>query len=399
MSFPVGWRNVAVSVVVLKRMNKTHAKLLVKDDDIYTPIPPPPECPDANTSTASTTATQGNQSAEVEPDTAGLNDTSVPARNDTAMDVDALEQTNTNTAQVSDGSCAAAPNLSVPPSAPDSSEPEIHPQHLQNSQSPEPDETDETSQDANTTFIANPPSAIPTTPFSPSESNSSEIPRAVVAASTLQEPEGPSSEMGDFVLGAYQFMMKHLTFVGAIDAIHKWVAFEKLLGPPAKSTTKISLEMRPDEVAWWYRYGRRDFEKIPPINNAHPLGPQTITWYTDKQPAWRGKEWPLVKDNDLAKDGGWEKLMVSGSSGFVMLLICMTWWGIEVRTVDERRQIVEVLQDMAWVLDAMAGRVKSTTETTTTTTTKKQPKMKRRAAPHVDALHPNDGTYKRCPIR
>ena len=388
MCFPDGWRNVAVSIVAVERMNKTHVFSLVEDEDIYTPIPPPPEHPDANISATPTADAHGDQTAGVESDTTGMNDILAPTNNDNGMDIDAPGQTNNITTQVGDGSCTAVPNPTAPPSAPsltNSSESETQPQHLQNSLAPEPDQSDETPQDANTVPAANPPSTIPTTPLPPPESHSSEIPRAVAAVNALQEPEGPSSEMGDFVMGAYQFMMKHLTFAGAIDAIHKWVTFEKLLGPPAKSTAKISLEMRPDEVAWWYRYGRRDFERIPPVDNANPLGPRSVAWYTDKQPAWRGKEWPLVKDDGLAKDDKWEKMMVSGSSGFVILLICMTWWGIGVRTVDEQRQIVEVLQDMAWVLDAMVKRAESsTTETTTTTTTKKQPKMKRRAAPHVD---------------
>ena len=110
----------------------------------------------------------------------------------------------------------------------------------------------------------------------------------------------------------------------------------------------LSTFSRPDQVGWWFRVGRRDFGRIPPITSLHTYEKLWIGWWSSLQPDWREGGWPLLRGS---VDGPWDELLVGGKDGLFVVMMTLSWWIME-RAKDESgdSELEKAIADVLWVL-------------------------------------------------
>jgi hypothetical protein len=147
-------------------------------------------------------------------------------------------------------------------------------------------------------------------------------------------------------------------FIAANDksVVELWLKFKELLGYPDDWKTRLTKDLRPQQLSDWMQRHRL-WNKAPPVDKASKFGATWKAWRKTLQPEWRlpnneAHQWPLVRDLPLNKQ--WEKLVKGGKNGFALVLLSLTWW--MMREKDESRKTVEsssACVDVQWMLEQM----------------------------------------------
>jgi hypothetical protein len=116
----------------------------------------------------------------------------------------------------------------------------------------------------------------------------------------------------------------------------------------------LSTFSRPDQVGWWFRIGRRNFQKVPQITSLHTYEQLWIGWWVSLQPDWRKGSWPLPRDSPA--DGSWDKLFVGGKDGLFIVLMTLSWWITEhTKGEAEDSELDEAITDVSWVFSNLVS--------------------------------------------
>jgi len=106
---------------------------------------------------------------------------------------------------------------------------------------------------------------------------------------------------------------------------------------------------RPDQVSWWFRSGRREFNKVPSITSLDTYQAHWIAWWTALQPKWRDVgSWPFPQDPST--DDPWDELLIGGKDGLFVVVMALAWWCIKHAAEDEPSQLKAAILDVSWVL-------------------------------------------------
>ncbi|VDC04983.1 unnamed protein product [Peniophora sp. CBMAI 1063] len=140
--------------------------------------------------------------------------------------------------------------------------------------------------------------------------------------------------------------------------IDKAKTLERILGYPVSTDAKhrFSVKGRPYEVGAWIKRHRR-LALAPAIDDIPLFFSQMADWYIDAQPAGRGTEFPLQRDELSADD--WTCLIRGGANGWQIYLIALTWW---YDLLDEERDACDfeqLLSDVDWVLSRVLDSARS----------------------------------------
>ena len=131
-------------------------------------------------------------------------------------------------------------------------------------------------------------------------------------------------------------------------------AYECQAGKP------LSTFSRPEQVGWWFRNGRCDFNKVPEILSLAHYREMWIRWWKSLQPTWRCPDdisecpWPLPRK--LPSDHGmlWEKLLAGGKDGLFVVVMSLSWWILKCpQDGEEISELEKALVDVSWVLANM----------------------------------------------
>lgn len=113
---------------------------------------------------------------------------------------------------------------------------------------------------------------------------------------------------------------------------------------------KLSTSSRPDQVGWWFRIGRRAFDKVPLIPSLNEYQRLWIAWWTALQPEWRvAGSWPFPQSSSA--DDPWEDLLIGGKDGLFVVVMTLAWWSIKFADADgDPSHLEAAISDVSWVL-------------------------------------------------
>lgn len=86
----------------------------------------------------------------------------------------------------------------------------------------------------------------------------------------------------------------------------------------------------------------------PGSNNVGKFGRKMRDWWSSLQPDSRGGDWPLART--VAEDESWPELRKGGSTGFVLMVIGLSWWVRLAESSKDKNESASMLEDVVFVL-------------------------------------------------
>ena len=56
-------------------------------------------------------------------------------------------------------------------------------------------------------------------------------------------------------------------------------------------------------------------------------------------------------------DKGWGELMKGSINGFFTIVVSLAWWALAVNTAAQHKVLLDMLDDVTWVLDQMVAKL------------------------------------------
>ena len=104
--------------------------------------------------------------------------------------------------------------------------------------------------------------------------------------------------------------------------------------------------MHPDQVGWWLRVCRRDFNKVPPFPSLSEYQDFWITWWTTIQPGWRQVDrWPFPQASSTTSR--WDGILLGGKDRLFIVIMSLMWWFIECMRVSEFTELRNTISDVS----------------------------------------------------
>jgi hypothetical protein len=124
---------------------------------------------------------------------------------------------------------------------------------------------------------------------------------------------------------------------------------------------------------WWLKRGRK-VDKTPVLEDGYAKRWQK--WWMEMQPKARiASEWPPSRV--VSDDTTWAVLGRVGPTGFVMVMMALSWWAVSALSgtegsVEEAAVFHDAVDDVNWVLGQMLCRTKNDTVTNLNTSNKRR---------------------------
>lgn len=130
--------------------------------------------------------------------------------------------------------------------------------------------------------------------------------------------------------------------------VNNWLRLEQA----CTVNSSIAPQKRPAEIGWWLKRHRK-LASVPPLKTSHYIG-QFREWWKVLQPPNRdmsGSDWPPPRD--LPEDSDWSSLCRTGSNGFFIVMMALSWWAHHITSPASVVEFDSMAEDVNWAVRMM----------------------------------------------
>ncbi|KAJ7432248.1 hypothetical protein B0H11DRAFT_1669801, partial [Mycena galericulata] len=115
---------------------------------------------------------------------------------------------------------------------------------------------------------------------------------------------------------------------------------------------KLPVIERPIQVTDWIKGGRGRKKGVPAIRDIKAFETKWWSWWTEMQPAWRGRANGKPLRGEGGAEEGWGALVAPGVNGLLSVVATLYWWGYAENAGEEGNCSPgweEAAADVIWV--------------------------------------------------